>query len=72
MALALAQTPAFAHPLDGLTAEEYQKINQILREQNVVNDNTLVPLIELKEPAKADVLKWKEGDKLNRRAAVPI
>ncbi len=70
LAMTLFAPAVLAHPLDGLTAEEYQKINQILREQKVVSDETLFPLIELKEPAKADVLKWKEGDKLDRKAAV--
>lgn len=70
LALSLAASAAFAHPLDGLTAEEYQKINRILHEQKIVGDDTLYPLIELKEPAKADVLKWKEGDKLDRKAMV--
>ncbi len=66
----LAGGTAFAHPLDGLTAEEYQKINQILRDKKVADDKTLYPLIELKEPAKADVLAWKEGDSLDRKATV--
>ena len=66
LALGLAAGAAAAHPLDGLTAEEYQKINQILREQKVADDNTLYPLIELKEAAKADVLAWKKGDTLDR------
>lgn len=66
----LAGGAAFAHPLDGLTAEEYQKINQILRDKKVADDKTLYPLIELKEPAKADVLAWKEGDSLDRKATV--
>ena len=70
LALGLVATAASAHPLDGLTAEEYQKINQILRDGKVVDDATLYPLIELKEPAKADVLAWKEGDSLDRKATV--
>lgn len=70
LALGLAAGAAAAHPLDGLTAEEYQKINQILREQKVADDDTLYPLIELKEPAKAEVLAWKEGDSLDRKATV--
>ena len=70
LALGLATGAAAAHPLDGLTAEEYQKINQILREQKVADDDTLYPLIELKEPAKAEVLAWKEGDSLDRKATV--
>jgi primary-amine oxidase len=71
--LTLGASAAMSHPLDGLTADEYQKINQILREQKVVDDHTLYPLIELKEPGKADVLKWKEGDKpLDREAKVQL
>ncbi|KWV41432.1 MULTISPECIES: tyramine oxidase [Rhizobium] len=73
LVLALGAPAAFAHPLDGLTAEEYQKINKILRDEKVVDDNTLYPLIELKEPAKADVLSWKDGDKpLDREAKVQL
>ncbi|MGG6892621.1 tyramine oxidase [Rhizobium sp. BR 315] len=73
LVLALGAPAVFAHPLDGLTAEEYQKINRILRDEKVVDDNTLYPLIELKEPAKADVLSWKDGDKpLDREAKVQL
>ncbi|WP_205908949.1 tyramine oxidase [Metarhizobium album] len=66
----IVSTSAVAHPLDGLSAEEYQQINKILREQKIVDDTTLFPLIELDEPAKADVLKWKDGDTLDRKASV--
>ncbi|ENN88579.1 hypothetical protein RHSP_64914 [Rhizobium freirei PRF 81] len=73
LVLALGAPAAFAHPLDGLTAEEYQKINRILRDEKVVDDNTLYPLIELKEPAKAAALSWKDGDKpLDREAKVQL
>ena len=68
--LAGMATSALAHPLDGLTAEEYQKINQILKDSRTVTDETLFPLIELKEPPKADVLAWSEGDALDRKAMV--
>ena len=61
---------ASAHPLDGLSGPEYQKINEILRSSELAGDATLYPLIELIEPPKADVLAWKEGDTLDRRAMV--
>ena len=61
---------ATAHPLDGLTAEEYQRINEILRAAGTIDDQTLFPLIEIREPAKADVLAWTEGDSLDRKAMV--
>jgi len=71
--LALGAPAAIAHPLDGLTAEEYQKINKILRDQKVVDDNTLYPLIELKEPTKEEVLSFKEGDdQIDREAKVQL
>ncbi len=70
LALGLAGGAAAAHPLDGLTAEEYQKINQILRAQKVADDKTLYPLIELKEPPKAEVLAWKKGNDPDRKATV--
>ena len=60
----------FAHPLDGLSGEEYQKIKQILTQSQTIGEDTLFPLIELKEPPKADVLAWKEGDPLDRKAMV--
>ncbi|KTQ84177.1 tyramine oxidase [Aureimonas ureilytica] len=50
---------ASAHPLDGLTAEEYGRINEILRSAGTVDAQTLYPLIELHEPPKAEVYAWK-------------
>jgi len=69
-ALALTTAGALAHPLDGFSGEEYQKINEILRANDLAGDDTLYPLIELIEPPKADVLAWEEGDTLDRRAMV--
>ena len=59
-----------AHPLDGLTAEEIARVSEIMREQELADDQTLYPLIELIEPSKAEVLAWSEGDVLDRRARV--
>ncbi len=70
-ALAIVAAGAVAaHPLDGLSGEEYQSINEILRSADMADDDTLFPLIELIEPPKADVLAWSEGDDLPRRAMV--
>lgn len=69
-ALALTGGAALAHPLDGLSGEEYKTINEILRANDLATDATLYPLIELIEPPKAEVLSWKEGDTLDRRAMV--
>lgn len=66
----LLGTAALGHPLDGLTADEYLRINEILRSAGTIDDKTLFPLIELIEPAKADVLAWTPGTALPRRASV--
>lgn len=68
--LLLMNSVANAHPLDGLTADEYKRINQIMRDSGSANDSTLYPLIELHEPAKADVRRWKPGMSLDRKAMV--
>ena len=72
VALALAGGAVLAHPLDGLTGAEYQRINEILRAGELAGDTTLYPLIELIEPPKAEVLGWTEGDMLDRRAMVHL
>ena len=61
---------ATAHPLDGLTADEYVQIRKILTDAGIAGEKNLFPLIELVEPAKAEVLAWKAGDSLDRRASV--
>ncbi len=70
--LAMGATGALAqsHPMDGLTGEEIRKAGSILREAGVTNDQTLYPLIDLVEPEKAEVLAFKPGDTLTRRAMV--
>ena len=69
-AVTMAAPAQAAHPLDGLSADEYLKINEILRAKGIATDTTLFPLIELAEPAKADVLAWSPGKTLDRRASV--
>ncbi len=68
---ALTVAAANAHPLDGLSADEYVKIGEILKAKGTVDDKTLFPLIELVEPPKAEVLAWTpEGAAPDRRASV--
>ena len=59
---------AVAHPLDGLSAEEYGRVTEILRAEALADGDTLYPLIELVEPDKSAVLAWSEGDAPDRRA----
>lgn len=58
---------ATTHPLDGLSADEYSRVTEILRGDGEANWDTLCPLI--RRP-KAEVLAWSEGDPVTRRALV--
>ena len=69
--MVMTATAVTAHPLDGLTADELAAINSILKDNGVVTDETLYPVIDLQEPLKADVLAWKNGgDTPDRKAMV--
>jgi len=57
-----------AHPLDPLSATEFQSTAAILRRDQGVTDSWRFASIELKEPAKADVKAWTPGDALPRRS----
>lgn len=59
---------AVAHPLDGLSGDEYRRVTEILRNAELADDQTLYPLIELVEPPKAEVLAWDGGEAPDRRA----
>ena len=57
-----------AHPLDPLSPTEFQSTAAILRRDQGVTDSWRFASIELKEPAKADVKAWKQGDAVPRRS----
>jgi primary-amine oxidase len=57
-----------AHPLDPLSATEFQSTAAILRRDQGVTDSWRLTSIELKEPAKADVKAWRPGDAVPRRS----
>ncbi len=57
-----------AHPLDPLSATEFQSTAAILRRDQGVTDSWRFTSIELKEPRKADVKAWKTGDAVPRRS----
>lgn len=56
------------HPLDALTRSEYEAAVAALRPERYAGAAGLFPLITLQEPAKADVVQWKRGDAVPRRA----
>lgn len=61
-----------AHPLDGISAEEYQQITAILRDAGHASETSLYPLIELLEPEKAAVKAWEKGSPVDRKAIVQL
>jgi primary-amine oxidase len=67
---AFAQSPSQPHPLDALTKEEIAQSVKLLRDQKIVTDQTRFSAITVLEPAKDQVLKWKQGDALPRQALV--
>ncbi len=60
------------HPMDPLSAQEYSTVIKILKEGNYVFEDSRYPLITLEEPTKADVVKWKPGNRLPRKAFVIV
>ncbi|XP_015886446.3 amine oxidase [copper-containing] gamma 2 [Ziziphus jujuba] len=62
------------HPLDPLTVQEINKIRTILSSHALFKNSATYALhsVELEEPDKALVLKWKRGDKLLPRKASVI
>jgi primary-amine oxidase len=65
-----ASTIVANHPLDGLTADEIKQTVVILNSAGLSDQTSFYPLIELSEPPKDEVLAWKEGMPLIRKAYV--
>lgn len=60
------------HPLDSLTADEILTITKVVRAHPDFGEDVMFETVELKEPVKSDVRKFRPGDPLERcaRAAV--
>jgi primary-amine oxidase len=57
-----------AHPLDPLSATEFQSTAAILRRDQELTDSWRFASIELKEPAKTEIKAWKPPDAVPRRS----
>lgn len=68
---ALASLPASAHPLDALTGPEMTRAVGVLRAGGQLTTGK-VAVVTLEEPAKLDVLAWRPGTALPRRAMVRV
>jgi primary-amine oxidase len=57
---------AAKHPLEPLTADEFRKTAALIRQAGHVRDGFRFASIELKEPPKAEVKAWRQGDEIRR------
>jgi len=60
------------HPLDPLSEAELAAACDILKTEKQLGPDTRFGFVQLEEPIKADVLGWKPGKRLERRAAATI
>ena len=60
------------HPLDALVAEEYTQVRDLLLNDGVTSETSAFAMIRMLEPAKVDVLAWRSGDPMPRRALAVI
>jgi primary-amine oxidase len=60
------------HPLDPLSEAEITRACDLLKTQKQLSASTRFAFVQLEEPPKADVLAWKPGQPLMRRAATTV
>ena len=69
---AVAQSTGPLHPLDGLTTAEYWAAYDVLQLAGHAEPDTFFASVLLREPAKALVLSWTEGQPMTREADVVL
>ena len=62
MSIAISSAVTVAHPLDPLTADEIRAAVAVARESGRLGGEVLFVRVFLHEPAKPDVLGFREGD----------
>ena len=67
-----ALPPSIHHPLDALTPDDYWTVYNVLRDAGKVEEKTIFASVLLREPPKAEVLAWKPGDPIPRKADVVL
>lgn len=65
---AKAQSGNPTYPLDPLTANEIEKVVQILKDNHATTGSDIFNIINLKEPPKKEVLAFKPGEHFRREA----
>jgi primary-amine oxidase len=64
--------PAAAHPMDPLTADEIIQAASILLDGGAAQPGTIFQAIDLREPARSEVVGLAPGDGLPRRAPFEV
>ena len=72
LSTAFALQPSVHHPLDALTPEEYSKVYNVLQNAGKLEEKTIFTSVLLDEPAKSEVLAWKPGMPIPRKADVVL
>jgi len=72
MAITTNPSVAVLHPLDPLSADEIRAAVAVVRASGRVGSDVLFVRVFLHEPAKPDVLGFREGDPLEHQAFVLI
>ncbi len=68
LAPAFALQPSVHHPLDALTPEEYWTVYNTLQSAGKLEEKTVFASVLLQEPPKSEVLAWKPGMPIPRKA----
>jgi primary-amine oxidase len=72
MTIDIAPATAVTHPLDLLTAEEIDAAREILVDAGLVAESTRFAHLTFEEPPKAELLAWRPGDPITRRATAVL
>ena len=67
-----ALPPAVHHPLDALTPAEYWVVYKTLHDAGHTEEKTIFSSVLLREPVKQEVLNWKPGSPIERKADVVL
>ncbi|KAK1178763.1 primary-amine oxidase [Streptomyces sp. NBS 14/10] len=59
-----------SHPLDQLTADEIEQVRSVLEHTGLLRETSRFVYVGLEEPAKGDLLPYRDGDSMDRRARV--
>jgi primary-amine oxidase len=72
VAVPVANAQSANHPLDGLTASEIWTAYEVLQASQKIDANTRFPMVQLREPPKAEVLAWNPGQEMRREAFLVV